>query len=219
MPPALTPRRSIVPIGVDTACFPAAAPRRRPAVASAARRQHQPRSRTIRRCCARCALVIARGLDVHLDIVGEDTLDGAHAGAGAHAAARRSASRSMDFSRPTARGALRARTPARRVVASRSGRRRRARSRGAGAPTVGTAVGYVADWNPDRAVARAGRRRRARSPPRSSICLQDPARRERIAAAARAWTLAHDADWTAEQFEQIYREVSRAGLEACTTPD
>jgi hypothetical protein len=28
-----------------------------------------------------------------------------------------------------------------------------------------------------------------------------------MAAAARQWTLAHDADWTAEQFDRLYREL------------
>ena len=31
-----------------------------------------------------------------------------------------------------------------------------------------------------------------------------------IAGAARAWTLAHDADWTAEQFDRLYHELARA---------
>jgi glycosyltransferase involved in cell wall biosynthesis len=37
--------------------------------------------------------------------------------------------------------------------------------------------------------------------------LQDPPRRLRLASAAREWTLAHDADWTAQQFERIYGEI------------
>jgi glycosyltransferase involved in cell wall biosynthesis len=75
-----------------------------------------------------------------------------------------------------------------------------------GIPTVGSAVGYLADWTPDRAVA---------VPPVSPQLLADailgllrhPAQRARIAAAAHAWTLAHDADWTAEQLEGLYTEL------------
>jgi glycosyltransferase involved in cell wall biosynthesis len=77
----------------------------------------------------------------------------------------------------------------------------------AGLATVGTAVGYVADWHPERALAVP-----VHDPAALAIAigelLHDPKRRERIAAAARAWTLAHDADWTAQQFERIYREVT-----------
>src|SRR5262249_11686103 len=80
-----------------------------------------------------------------------------------------------------------------------------------GVPTAGTAVGYVADWSgaggalavpagdPD-ALAQA-----------ISDLLQDRERRARIAEAARAWTLAHDADWTAAEFERIYAEVASGG--------
>ena len=63
-----------------------------------------------------------------------------------------------------------------------------------------------ADWSPERAVAvpvgDAGALADA-----AIALLQDAPRRERIAAAAREWALAHDADWTAEQFERIYAEV------------
>ena len=64
----------------------------------------------------------------------------------------------------------------------------------------------MADWSPERAVAvpvgDAGALANA-----AIALLQDTPRRERIAAAARAWALAHDADWTADQFERIYTEV------------
>jgi glycosyltransferase involved in cell wall biosynthesis len=77
-----------------------------------------------------------------------------------------------------------------------------------GVPTVGTAVGYVADWQPDRAVAVP-----VNDPPALAhaiqTLLQDPDRRARIARAARAWTLTHDADWTARAFERVYEGVTR----------
>jgi len=74
----------------------------------------------------------------------------------------------------------------------------------AGLATVGTAVGYVADWTPDRAVAVPVSDPNALAAAIVEL-LQDPARRARIASAAREWTLAHDADWTAAQFEGIYK--------------
>jgi hypothetical protein len=38
--------------------------------------------------------------------------------------------------------------------------------------------------------------------------LEDAPRRRRIASAAREWALAHDADWSAAAFEQLYRDIS-----------
>ena len=76
----------------------------------------------------------------------------------------------------------------------------------AGVPTAGTKVGYVADWSPERAVAVPVGDAAALASAAIAL-LEDAPRRERIAAAARAWALTHDADWTAEQFERIYAEV------------
>lgn len=76
-----------------------------------------------------------------------------------------------------------------------------------GVPTVGTAVGYVADWAPDRAIA---------VPPEDApalataivALLRDPDRRRRIGDAARTWAVAHDVDWTAGQFEHLYETLA-----------
>jgi glycosyltransferase involved in cell wall biosynthesis len=75
-----------------------------------------------------------------------------------------------------------------------------------GVATVGPAVGYLADWAPDRAVA---------VPPATPHALagailellRHPAQRARIAGAAHTWTLAHDADWTAQQLERLYTRL------------
>src|SRR5205814_397757 len=78
-------------------------------------------------------------------------------------------------------------------------------------PTVGTRVGYVADWTDGSADAE-----RAVGVPVGDaaaladaivMLLNDPARRSRIAANAHAWATAHDADWTAQRFEEIYQDV------------
>jgi len=42
--------------------------------------------------------------------------------------------------------------------------------------------------------------------------IEDPARRNGIAGAARAWTLAHDADWTAAAFERIYAAAAKSTI-------
>jgi glycosyltransferase involved in cell wall biosynthesis len=78
-----------------------------------------------------------------------------------------------------------------------------------GVPTVGTAVGYLADWTPDRAITVAPRDPHALGEA-IVAALSNPARLAGIAAAARAWTLAHDADWSAEQFDRLYRVVPKA---------
>lgn len=79
-----------------------------------------------------------------------------------------------------------------------------------GVPTVGTAVGYVADWAPDRAVAVAPGDAAALADAIAAI-LQDPERRTRIASAARAWVLAHDVDWTVSRLERLYAELTPQG--------
>jgi len=79
----------------------------------------------------------------------------------------------------------------------------------AGIPTVGTLVGHVADWHPDRAVGVPIGDSPALAGAILSL-LRDSDRRERIAANARQWALAHDADWTANRFETLYDTVIRA---------
>ena len=77
----------------------------------------------------------------------------------------------------------------------------------AGIPTVGTNVGYVADWAPEgRAVAVPVNDPEALGAAIVDL-LRDPARRARLGAAAREWASAHDADWTAERFADLYQDV------------
>jgi len=75
-----------------------------------------------------------------------------------------------------------------------------------GVPTVGTAVGYIADWMPDRSVGVPTQEPAALSEAIVTT-LTDAGRRHDLALAARAWTVTHDADWTAAAFERIYEEV------------
>jgi glycosyltransferase involved in cell wall biosynthesis len=151
--------------------------------------------------------VTERHTDAHLDIVGEDTLDGAIQ----ELARRRGLSSHVTFHGvlPTDAVAELYRRAHLFVLSSRH------EAAGAvvleaaacGVPTVGTAVGYVADWAQDRAVA---------VPPADAQALAagilglmaDRQRRERLATEAQEWALAHDADWTAREFERMYREIS-----------
>ena len=82
----------------------------------------------------------------------------------------------------------------------------------AGVPTVGTAVGHLADWSaldPPGALTIADRTPDALAGAIVTL-LRDPPRRRQLAAAARAWALAHDADWTATTFEAVYARVAAA---------
>jgi glycosyltransferase involved in cell wall biosynthesis len=83
----------------------------------------------------------------------------------------------------------------------------------AGVPAVGTAVGLVAELaaaDPPAAVAVPVGDAAALGDAIVALAL-DPARRARLAEAARAWALAHDADWTAASFEALYAEVIAKG--------
>ena len=80
----------------------------------------------------------------------------------------------------------------------------------AGVPTVGPAVGYVADWaKADRAVAVPVGDSEALAAQTLAL-LSDRDRRMRLADAARAWTLEHSAEWTARRFEEIYAAAGSA---------
>jgi glycosyltransferase involved in cell wall biosynthesis len=77
----------------------------------------------------------------------------------------------------------------------------------AGVPTVGTAVGHIAEWAPDAAVAVPLRDAAALA--RETIALlRDEPRRLAIAREAQRRAIAFDADWTARRFEELYGEVT-----------
>ena len=235
---------AVVPIGVDASALSARCravdgpPWRLLRVASINRGEGLSDAASTRWRC-----LVARGLDVHLDVVGEDTMNGSVQALARDAGPRVRASRSMDFSRPIG---WRPSTRARTCTWCRRATRRRASSCSKRRP---------AGWRRSArrsATSRTGIRDRALAVPvqdpaalANAIAdlLHDPPRRERLASAAREWTLAHDADWTAAQFERIYGEVAvgkgskvlgvlqvlgvarcgpsrsavRAGLKACTT--
>jgi glycosyltransferase involved in cell wall biosynthesis len=205
-------RVDVVPLGVDPQAFPQAArtndlPWRLLRVASLNRVKDYP---MLLRALERIASTVPA---VHLDIVGEDTLDGSvqqlarALGLESHvtfhgfqptdllAAFYTQAHLHVVSSRHEAAGVV--------VLEAAS----------AGVPTVGTRVGYVADWSVDSATDGAERAVAVPVGDAAALAdaviglLRDAPRRERIAAAARAWALTHDADWTAEQFERIYADV------------
>jgi len=76
-----------------------------------------------------------------------------------------------------------------------------------GVPTVGTAVGYVADWS-QQGAARAVAIGDAAGLAQAILeLLRDGPARRRMAEAAADLARAHDADWTARRFEALYTSV------------
>ena len=193
---------TIVPMGIDIAHFPQAArsegpPWRLIRVGSINAVKDYP---TLLRAMA------ALPDSVALDIVGEDTLDGAIQ---AMAAQLRIADRVVFHGwQPTDRLAALYHRAHLNIVSSRheASNVTMLEAAATGIPTVGTLVGHVADWNPDRAVGVPVADSAALAGAIATL-LDDPSRRRQIADAARHWTVAHDADWTARSFEALYERV------------
>jgi glycosyltransferase involved in cell wall biosynthesis len=197
----------IVPLGVDVSLFsPAIRQDEGPPwrLVHVARLNPVKDQRTLLHALRR---VIDRVPTVHLDIAGEDTMGGAikdlarQLGVDAHVTFHGAlpSHRLADLYRTAHLFVLSSRHEAAAVVVLEAA--------ASGVPIVGTSVDYVADWAPERAVA---------VPPEDPTALGDaiiatianPAERQRLAASAREWALAHDADWTARQFTELYRELA-----------
>jgi glycosyltransferase involved in cell wall biosynthesis len=196
----------VVPMGVDTGLFRPSAdvdgpPWRLLHVASLSPVKDQ------RTLFSAFRHVVDAGLDAELHVAGEDTM----AGAGAACARECGIERRVVFHglltsedlvplyQRSHLFVLSSRHEAAGVVALEAA--------ACGVPVVGTAVGYLADWAPERAVAvPAGD---AVALGRAIVdLLRDRDRRRQIASAARQWVTAHDADWTAHQLDAVYRAVS-----------
>jgi glycosyltransferase involved in cell wall biosynthesis len=204
---ALRDRRAdVVPIGVDPTLFPAAPradgpPWRLLRVASLNHVKDYPM------LLRAMTSIVATLPDTHLDVVGEDTLGGAVQAQGRALGLERHVT-FHGFQPTDALAGFYARAhvhvvPSRHEAASVA----MLEAACAGVPTVATRVGYAADWATDgRAVAVAVGDAQAFAAATVALIRNRP-HREHLATAARAWALAHDADWTAAEFERIYREV------------
>ncbi len=193
-----------IPLGVDVAAFRPAAPALGP-----------PRLLHVASLCpvkdqamllAALRIVANQIPDVCLDVVGEDTLQGAvqvrcaALGLAPHV--------TFHGFQPTD---VVAELYAQSHVYVQSSRHEAAgvavlEAAACGVPTVGTAVGYVADWAPQRAVAVPVGDASALGAAVLAL-LTDNRRRRELGEAARSWVLAHDADWTAARFDEIYRQL------------
>jgi glycosyltransferase involved in cell wall biosynthesis len=206
----LAGRRDVcwVPLGVDAARFdgpverPAGPPWRLLHVASLNRVKDQE---TLLLALRR---VVAEEQALHLDIVGEDTLGGAvqarcaALGLGEHVTFHGflPSEELCPLYQRAHLHILTSRHESQAVVVGEAA--------AAGLPTVGTAVGIVAELAPERAWAVPIGDEFALAEGILAL-LRDPARREQMGRAAREWARQHDADWTAARFEQIYADVMR----------
>jgi glycosyltransferase involved in cell wall biosynthesis len=210
---------AVIPIGVDRTSFPPATPSDSPPwrllhVASLNPVKDQT---TLARAVAQ---LVSRSVDVRLDIVGEDTMGGAiqdlvcqlglESRVSFHGFQPTEALPS--FYRRAHLFVLSSRHEAANVAVLEAA--------ASGVPIAGTAVGHLADWatsgEPPKAVTVAP------GDPSSLAnaierALADPAARREMAEAARAWSLAHDADWTARRFEQLYNRLANG--QKTTTED
>jgi glycosyltransferase involved in cell wall biosynthesis len=148
------------------------------------------------------AILRRRGLEVTLDLVGEDTTGGA-------VAAR---AETLGLSGAVRLHGFRAHDELPACLAQahlyvQSSRHEAAgvavlEAAAAGVPVVGTAVGYVRDWDGTRAVAVPPGHPEALAVAIEAY-LANPGERARRAAAARVWAIAHDAAWTARAVEAL----------------
>jgi glycosyltransferase involved in cell wall biosynthesis len=196
----------LIPLGAPSDCFtpppsPPARPWRLLQVGSLNRVKDQ------RTLLAALAIIVRHEPEVKLDLVGEDTLGGE---------IEREANAMhlvpfIDFAgwQPSSALADRYRRAHLLLVSSRheSGPVVALEAALCGTPTVGTHVGHVADWAPDLASASPVKDAEALAGAVLGL-LHDEERRQRMAAAARAFALAHDADWTAAQFARLYDQLA-----------
>ncbi len=200
-----------VPLGVDLRCWPPRPPRCRGEgrarlvhVGSLNRVKDQP---TLLRALA---LLAGQGVEFEMDIVGEDTLDGemqrlAHE-LGLDGRVHFHGFRTQRELRPMMEAAdllvMSSRHEAGPLVSLEAAV--------VGVPTVGTAVGHIAEWSPSAALAvpvgdwmaLANAIRRV---------LEDDALRLRLAVCAHRRAVTEDADHTARAFEALYLQVVTAG--------
>lgn len=200
-----------VPLGVDLQAWPPLAPRPRRAkqarlihVASLNRVKDQP---TLLRALA---ALNGAGSDFRMDIVGVDTLEGEMQRLAGQLGL---ASRVHFLGFKTQRELRPLMADADLLVMSslhEAGPLVLLEAAVAGVPTVGTAVGHLAEWAPSAACAVPVGDWSALAGAIGQLLADEPLRR-RLAAAAQRLALREDADATARMFESLYRQLHTAG--------
>lgn len=200
-----------VPLGVDLQRWPVAPPRpRRPGAPArlvhVASLNHVKDQTTLLRAARGLA---DRGVDFRLDVAGGDTLGGEVQAL----AARLGLGRHVHFHGYLPHDRLHALVSRADLLwltsVHEAGPLAVLEAAVVGVPTVGTAVGHVAEWTPDAAVAVP--LRDADALVRETVAvLGDDERRLALAREAQRRALECDADWTAQRFEALYAELLRA---------
>lgn len=151
--------------------------------------------------------VVASGLDVHLDIVGEDTLQGEIA---ALASILGLANR-IEFHNFLPQRQLRPLVETAHLMIMSSlhetGPVAVLEAGAVGVPTVGTAVGHIAEWSPFASLAVPVRDWQALGATIRGL-LEDEDHRLRIAESAFLRATCEDSVYTASQFERLYRKLT-----------
>lgn len=203
----------IVPLGVDLERWPLRSPRRRsagerPRLVQVASLNAVKDQATLLRALRRLA---DQGREFELDVVGEDTLGGR-----VQALAQElDVARSVRFHGFLTHRAMRSTVEAAHVaiVSSRheAGPLAALEAAAAGVPTVGTAVGHIAEWSPRAALAVPCCDADALACAIARL-LDDEGLRLELAGAAQRIAARHDADQTARAFDEIYRAVAAQRL-------
>ncbi len=206
---ALNIATEVVPLGVAQDRWPALAPRSRRA-GETARLLHVASLNQVkdqRTLLLAIRELVRQGVSLHLDVIGEDTLNGEIQSFAAELELQDHVT-FHGFMQHTGMRPFFERAHL-LLVTSRheTGPLVVLEAAVAGVPTVGTAVGHIADWNgstsvavPVGDIAALARETKAR--------LDDDDRRVRMALVAQKCALSFDADWTAQQYLRMFRELS-----------
>lgn len=198
-----------VPLGVDLQRWPMRAPIRRPHGAQP-RLVHVASLNQVKDqgTLLRALRVLADGgLDFHLDIVGEDTLRGSIQALAVELGIMRHIHFHGFLTQRELRPVVEAAHVA--VLTSRheAGPAFMLEAAALGVPTVGTAVGHIAEWSPRAALAVPCQDPAAFASALGSV-LEDEDLRMRLADEAHRRAALEDADHTAREFDEIYRRVA-----------
>jgi glycosyltransferase involved in cell wall biosynthesis len=150
--------------------------------------------------------IVREKVDAHLDLVGEDTLGGELQ---KHAAAIGMAGHVTFHGFLTQERVLKVLSCADLYVQSSLHEAAGVsvlEAAAAGVPALGTLAGYVADWSPTKAMALGDAIPESLADAILSLHA-DPDRRRSMAALARTFAIAHDAAWSAAQFDRLYRSL------------
>ena len=156
-------------------------------------------------------ILVAQGVDCHIDIVGEDTLDGRIQRTAEALGLREHVTFHGFLPHSELRPIMESADLLLLTSRHESGPLVVLEAAIAGVPTVGTAVGHLIDWAPDAAVTVPVGDFQALAGATAAV-LADEVRRLRLAEAAQAHAESEDADWTTMQILEKYEILAGGPL-------